>query len=199
MSSSHSSAVIDDSLAPLVGLPKDPFTKAISDLGPGMIFPFQTKLWDHKGEQKLISSGINSVTVVSDLMAMTRYAVLKSLEVVFFPAQATLSIPCAFDVVWTPNEVVPATTEILSYTNSTRVVLGGATCLGSVVVPCDFNLVNPVIKSPLSFSNYPRLSVNCWLNTTANDANANKAYSATIATIIIRGELFLSQPSSIKG
>lgn len=179
---------------PSMEMPKgNPLTSLFSGQpGPGIELPFQFVIYNHDGSPKYLTQGITSFKGVQNLLCHGRLCTLKELECVVAPTFQATKFATTIDVSWTSNDVVPNTNNILNYPSSSRITIGGPLAFGPSIVPCPFGYINPVIKAPLAFTDFPRLSVACMENPTAK----REAPNCILASILVRGIVHVAHPAS---
>nr|WGZ74502.1 coat protein [Guachaca virus] len=161
-------------------------------LGPCMTLPFQFKLHDWTGDQKLIDIDLAANAELKTLTAPYRFAQLTTLEVVVCPRQSASKYAGTVEVRFLPSDVTPTATDMISHPGAMSVSCGGP--LGFVsnsALACPLDRFSPVIKSPFLPTDRIRVAVNHWLNTEATKAGN----TAHIITTILRGTLLLAYPA----
>lgn len=154
--------------------------------------PFQSLIFDLNGtETKSYSTVLPTLPIIAKHIQYFRYATVSNLEAVVFPSAAALKIPVTVDLAWTTADVVPTGKDVLGTPSSARITIGGLDIVNSGVLAADLRYINPVIKSPISYSDTPRLSMHFHSNP---DAVAQGLSTKIKATIFIRGDLHLSSP-----
>lgn len=160
--------------------------------GSGINLPFQFVIHNQTGAAKYISQSITSFTGVSSLIAHGRLCTLEELEVVVAPSFLATKYPVTSDICWTANDVIPNANNILNYPSATRITVGGPLAFGPSLLKCPFGYINNVIKAPLAFTDFPRISISCMEQPTA----ASEAKDSVLASILIRGVVHVSHPAS---
>lgn len=163
---------------------------------PGLNIPFQFALHNHMGEHHFHTHFVAVYHNILEFTKFGRVCQFSQLECVVLPDQHCVEVPITIDVAWTPNDVIPTQTTILSYPGAARLTAGGPVAFAPFVVPCPFESVNRVIKSSIPYGDTPRLSFNCWLNTSAN---TKFKYGNILATVLLRGALRVSHPAITPG
>lgn len=171
-------------------LPVQPLAANPKRESSGLIIPFQTFLHRHKGDHKLISLEVASVPHVASQLQLAQIVEVIELEIVINPCQNAMKHGATIQVAWTPAYLAPDAYNVTSIYGAQEVTFGGSYHIGGFTIPCDLTSVNPIIKSPVSFNNGPRFTINCWLN---KDATKESAFA--LADIFLRGKLKLSLPS----
>lgn len=156
----------------------------------GLIVPFQTFIHRHKGDHKFISMVLDSVPHVASQLQLAQIVEVVELAIVINPCQNAMKYAATIQAAWTPSYLVPDQYNLTSIYGSQEVTFGGTYHVGGFTVPCDLSSMNPIIKSPVTFNNCPRFSINCWLN---KDATKDSVFA--LADIFIRGKLKLSIPT----
>lgn len=179
---------------PVMEVPKgSPLASLCSGkLGPGIELPFQFVIYNHTGSAKYLTQSVTSFRGIQNLISLGRLCTLKEVECVVAPTFNATKYPTTIDVCWTSNDIVPNTNNLLNYPSASRITIGGPLAFGPSTVPCPFGYINPVIKAPLAFTDFPRLSVSCMENPTAK----KEAGEAVLASIIVRGVVHVAHPSS---
>lgn len=179
---------------PNLEMPKSsPLSSLFSgQLGPGIELPFQFVIYNHTGFVKYLTQSVTSFRGIQNLIAHGRLCTLKELDCVVAPTFHVTKYATTVDVCWTSNDVVPNTNNILNYPSASRITLGGPLAFGPSVIPCPFGYINRVIKAPLAFTDFPRLSISCMENPTAK----KEAGDVLLASIIVRGIIHVAHPSS---
>lgn len=174
-------------------LPTRPhFLDVPAELGPSLNLPFQYKLHDWTGDQKLTNIDIAALSPLGELLKPYRYAQLLSLEVLILPRQAAAKYAGTCEVRFMPSDATPSASDMLEHPGAMSVSVGGP--LGFVsnsALSCDLSKFSPVIKSPFLPTDRIRVAVNHWLNTEATSAN-NKH---VIYTTLLRGNVKVAYPS----
>lgn len=159
----------------------------------GVIVPFQIRLQDFSGSipdsYTYTIAGLNDIKT---LIKPFRDAVLLSLEAVVFPLAPAYKNPVTIDVAFTPADVTVANKQIISTPGSARLTCGGLHLLQSGVVPCDLGYINSIIKSPIPYSNSPRINFRCHQN-----PDVATTSTITLACLCVRGRLHLMHPLAI--
>lgn len=175
-------------------LPTRPrFLDIPTQLGPCINLPFQFKLHDWTGDQKLINLDIAAAPGLSTLLTPYRYAQLLSLEVLILPRQSASKWSGTCEVRFMPSDVTPTANDMLEHPGAMSVSIGGP--LGFVsnsALSCDLSKFSPVIKSPFLPTDRIRVAVNHWLNTDATTTNTQKHI---IFTTLLRGTIKVAYPS----
>nr|UBJ25997.1 putative coat protein [Sichuan mosquito tymo-like virus] len=196
VSSNDSERTTDNQLAvqrpvPNPTLPTAPTAHHGQQLQHGIVLPFQHFLHRHTGNHKFISLDVAAIPALTAATKFSRIAKLTELEIVIFPGQKALTLPATITACWTPNTVQPDMYSTVSVYGSQMVTFGGSYHVGAFVIPCDLSAMNPIIKSPLSYNDTPRLSLNCWLQTEATKISN----TVSLADIYIRGKILCSHPA----
>lgn len=171
-----------------------PCSTIFSHAEHSFVVPFSRNIFDATGKHQHLSYGVASVKPLSEIIKSAQLATLEHLELAIYPAQHSGDYGVTADVLWTTNDIVPTTTEFFEYPGSTRATFSGTPASGPYVIPCDFARINRIVKSPVSFTNAPRINVNVWLNTSATKVNNTNI----LASFILRGSVRLSYPSGNK-
>jgi len=154
--------------------------------------PFQAHVVDLKGiEHKSHSVPVQSLTAVRDKIKLYRDAVLTSCEAVVYPSAPSLKIPVTVDLVFTTADITVTGVDVLATPSSTRITVGGLSILRNGVLPADLKYINPIIKSPIPYTNHPRLNLLYHANPDATPAGESGSVKASI---FIRGTIRVSNP-----
>jgi hypothetical protein len=175
-------------------LPKQPLASNHKNSSSGLTVPFQTFLHRHTGDHKFLSMAVDTIPQIVTLVAMSQVAELIELEIVINPTLDAMTYGATIQACWTPSYLTPDQYNVCSVYGAQEVTFGGTYHVGGFTVPCDLTSVNPVIKSPLTFNNIPRFSINCWLS---KEATSKKAFG--LADIFLRGKVHLSVPTLVMG
>uniref|UniRef100_A0A1A9VAZ2 Tymovirus coat protein domain-containing protein n=1 Tax=Glossina austeni TaxID=7395 RepID=A0A1A9VAZ2_GLOAU len=119
MADTHRDSNINSGLPHLSDGASPPIASLSQNHGSCLMVPLQAKLHDHKGDHKFYSAPITSISAVINLISFCQLAELICLEAVLFSGQHTPTFPVTMDRLWSPNDVVPSATELLSYPGST--------------------------------------------------------------------------------
>lgn len=160
--------------------------------GSGITLPFQFVIYQHTSAAKYITSSILSFQGITDLTKHGRLCTLSQLECVIAPMFSVSKYPTSIDVTWTSNDVIPNSNNIMNYPSATRITLGGPLVTGPSIIKCPFGYINPIIKAPLAFTDFARISLNC----TANPTGLKEAGEAVLASVLLRGEIHIAHPAS---
>lgn len=198
MSPLHNDHLASQSVPPLpLSSPQSGFAAEPSQSRAGINLPFQFILHKHKGEHAFHSSSFAAYHNIQSLTKLGREVSISSLELVVFPSQSSAEIPYTIDVAWSTNDVTPSIEDILCHPGAVRVTGGGPLAIGVSIIPCDFSCINRVIKHPIPYTDFPRLTFNCYLNTSAKEKGAN--FTKEIAVLVLRGSLSISNPACPPG
>lgn len=149
--------------------------------------PFQHLFYDITGAEKgTTSTTIAELAPVKNLTKYYRVAQLADVEAVIFAGSPSVETPVTVDLAWTTADVT--STEPITTPGGIRFTIGGLNVTNSGQLPCPLHLINPIIKSPVAFHDAPRLCVK--FHQSHQKVTTNKS-----ATIVIRGNLILSEPS----
>lgn len=175
-------------------LPTRPrFLDIPTQLGPCINLPFQFKLHDWTGDQKLINLDIAASSDLNPLLSPYRYAQLLSLEVLILPRQSASKWSGTCEVRFMPSDATPSASDMLEHPGAMSVSVGGP--LGFVsnsALSCDLSKFSPIIKSPFLPTDRIRVAVNHWLNTEATTGNTQRHI---IFTTLLRGTIKVAYPS----
>lgn len=172
--------------------PPPPLGSTLGRSSGGVTIPFQCLIYDLTGlESKSYSVTVQSLTKVSSLTKYFRDARLSSLEAVVFPSAASLKIPVTVDLAWTTADLTVEGADVLATAASTRITVGGLNLLHQGILPADLGHINAIVKSPIPYTNHPRLNI---FFHTSKDAVAEGVGSKTKASVFVRGQLHLSHP-----
>lgn len=188
---------VDDKLAvfrplPDPALPPSPSSPTSS--APGLILPFQFLVHKYTGDQKFISNTITSFSDIKTLCSPYRLAQFVELELYVAPSMDAMSIAGTITASWTPDYLVPDLYNLMAVYGAQTITFGGSYHTGAFTVPCDLKSVNPLAKSPLTFSDIPRINFNCFLQ-----KDATKVGNKILAFIYLRGKVLCSYPSLTLG
>lgn len=156
---------------------------------PSVTIPFQFQWYGLTGQEKGHTSiTITEISIVKEITKFYRDVTLSHLEAVIFAGSRSYSEPVTIELCWTPatNAI---SSNILDHPGAIRFCVGGLNLTNSGVLPCDLNYINPIVKSPISYDNAPRLNVHF------NQNEGSKINTGTSGSLIIRGSLNCSVPS----
>lgn len=149
--------------------------------------PFQHLYYDITGTEKgTTSTTIAELAPVLNITKYYRVAQLSDVEAVIFAGAPSVTTPVTVDLAWTTADIT--STEPITTPGGVRFTIGGLNVTNSGQLPCPLHLINPIIKSPVAFHDSPRLCVKF------HQAH-EKATIKKSATVVIRGNLILSEPS----
>lgn len=172
-------------------LPPNPPPPLGSSLGRSssvVRFPFQDKILDVSGKERLnYSQLVSSCAPVKRHIHYFRDAWVSELEAVVFPSALSLKTPVTVDLCWTGADIAPSGENVLATPASARLTIGGLALLHQGILPADLGHINPIIKSPIPYSNTPRLSIYTFANPDVSDDQSR-------ATVYIRGIIHCSHP-----
>ncbi|APG77678.1 hypothetical protein [Hubei macula-like virus 2] len=150
--------------------------------------PFQYVWFGLDGtESKNASITIPEIPSVKKIIAFFRDAKLVNLEAAVYPHFDCLEKPITVDLMWSPSDTVPSG-SILNCPGAVCFTVGGQFLSQSGILPCDLNFMNPIIKSPIPYTNHPRLNAKFYKNQTELQSHRK-------ATIIIRGIIACAHPT----
>lgn len=159
----------------------------------GVIIPFQTVVASFTGGiSESYTKTLPSFPVVSTIIKPYRDVVLLELEAVVYPSAESYKHPLTIDIAWTPADVTVTGSTILSTPGSARITCGGLNLLNQGVVLCDLTHINSILKSPIPYTNAPRLN---YLPHKSNDVPATA--TTDTATLVVRGRLHCMHPLAI--
>lgn len=177
---------------PLPPAPPPPLGSSLGQSSNRLIIPFQRLYFDLTGTE----TNSNSVTVqslpnVASIIKGYRDAYIVQLEAIVFPSAPSLKIPVTVDLCWTTADVTVEGVNVLATPSSARITIGGLALMHQATLPCDLGYINPIIKSPIPYTNHPRLNIFFHQNA---DAVAEGTKAKTKASVIIRGSVSVSHP-----
>lgn len=159
----------------------------------GIIIPFQIMLEEFTGAvPDSFTYTISGIKQIQTLVKPFRDAVLLSLEAIVFPFAASYKNPLTIDVAFTPADVTVANNNIINTPGSARLTCGGLNLLQSGVVNCDLSYINSILKSPIPYSNTPRINFKPHLN-----SDIEKTSTIPLACLCVRGQVHLMHPLAI--
>ncbi|QBP37022.1 putative coat protein [Lampyris noctiluca tymovirus-like virus 1] len=159
----------------------------------GVIVPFQIMLQEFTGAiPDSYTYTISGLPKIQTLIKPFRDVVLLRLEAIVFPLAPSYKNPVTVDLAFTPNDVVVAGSSIIDTPGSARLTAGGLHLLQSGVVNCDLQYINNIVKSPIPYSNTPRINFRCHKN-----PDVATTSTTTLACVCIRGSLHLMHPLAI--
>lgn len=187
--SSDSVVLSSQSLPPA---PPPPLGSSLGHSPNRLIIPFQRLYFDLTGtESKSNSVTVQSLPNVASIIKGYRDAYIVNLEAVVFPSAPSLKIPVTVDLCWTTADVTVDGTNVLATPSSARITIGGLALMHQATLPCDLGYINPIIKSPIPYTNHPRLNIFFHQNPDAVNEGVN---AKTKASVIIRGSVSVSHP-----
>lgn len=140
--------------------PTPPLGSSLGRSSHSIIVPFQHLYFDLTGtESKSASITVQSIPKVVKLIALFRDAYLTSLEAVVFPSAPSLKIPVTVDLAWTTADLTVDGKDVLATPSSARITVGGLQLLHQGILPANLGYINPIIKSPIPYTNHPRLNI----------------------------------------
>lgn len=174
-------------------LPPNPPPPLGSSLGRSasvVQFPFQAQVAiansnPNNTKQHFTSVLIQSLDTVKRHTAYFRDAWVSSLEAVVFPSAISLKEPVTLDLAWTAGDFTPKTNELLAVPASARLTVGGLSILHQGILPADLGHISPIVKSPIPYTNTPRLTV---------QVQAGGTPTSDQAVVYVRGTLHCSHP-----
>lgn len=177
---------------PLPPAPPPPLGSTLGRSSNRLIIPFQRLYFDLTGtESKSNSVTVQSLPNVANIIKGYRDAYLVHLEAVVFPSAPSLKIPVTVDLCWTTADVTVEGSNVLATPSSARITIGGLALMHQATLPCDLGYINPIIKSPIPYTNHPRLNIFFHLN---QDAVNEGTSAKTKASVVIRGSISVSHP-----
>lgn len=175
-------------------LPPNPPAPLGSSLGRSSsvtTFPFQDKILDCN-HFKSASSTLFFSQLVSNCKPVKRHilyfrdAWVSNLEAVVFPNAVSFKYPITIDLAWTTADISPSANQVLATPASARITAGGLSLLHQGVLPADLGHLNPIVKSPIPYSNTPRLTISILEG--SDDPGSSQA------VVYIRGIIHASHP-----
>lgn len=187
-SSDHTTSTNVVSTLPLPVVPTSVSPRPSHSLGSVNI-PFQVEYYGLTGQEKgHISTTLPEITLIKNIINYYQHAEVVELEAVLFSGSRSYEEPVTIDLLWSPADVV-AGSSILSKPGAVRFTIGGLNLADSGRLPCPLQYINRVIKSPISYSNSPRLNV------VFHPVPASKINTGTSGSLIIRGIIKCSTPT----
>nr|UUW20925.1 MAG: methyltransferase [Guiyang Paspalum paspaloides tymo-like virus 1] len=188
--SSVSYLASDDRVDRLAPLPQAPVV--LETQTPSILIPFQYLLTTLKGDKDFHNTW--TIDSSKELLVHTRHyrhAELKSLELEFMPLASAAVRPVSVKVVWTISSIAPDQNSEVQYYGGRVVTLGGPTFVPATThVPADLSALNPVIKSSVSYSDTPRVTLSV--------PSVGGATNTDLVLVLVRGKLLLSGPIGAK-
>lgn len=182
-------ASTDGTLLSTQPLPSAPTPVSRSPLGDSVVIPFQFLLFELDGTQNASKTySYSEITPLKNIITPYRDAVLSHLDAVVYPTALAYSIPTTVDLAWTTDDVKVTENKVLATPGAAKVTVGGVNLLNSAIVSCDLNYINPIVKSPITYSNLPRINIKCY------KSNAQATAGNVTASIIVRGSVRCSHP-----
>lgn len=176
----------------LPSAPAPPLGSSLGRSSHSLIIPFQKLFYDLTGaETKSTSTTISALANVASIIKPFRDAEIITLEAVVFPTAAALKIPVTVDLAWTTADVTVEGATVLATPSSARITVGGLALMHHASLPCPLNYINPIIKSPIPYTNHPRL---CLYFHPSKDAIAQRTEADTKGSVVIRGTIRVSHP-----
>lgn len=174
-------------------LPPNPPPPLGSSLGRSasvVQFPFQAKVAiansnPNNSKQHFSSHLIQTLDSVKRHTAYFRDAWVSSLEAVVFPSAVSLKEPVTIDLAWTAGDFTPKSDELLAVPASARLTVGGLSILHQGILPADLGHISPIVKSPIPYTNTPRLTV---------QVQSGGTPTSDQAVVYVRGTLHCSHP-----
>lgn len=196
VSRSDRTVLSTQNLPPAPPLPLGPTPSAPRNhprMSPGVIIPFQAVVANFTGGiSESYTKTLPSINVISTIIKPYRDVTLLDLEAVVYPSAESYKHPLTIDIAWTPADVTVTGNSILSTPGSARITCGGLNLLNQGVVLCDLSHINCIVKSPIPYTNTPRLN---YLPHKSNDVPATA--TTDTATLVIRGNLHCMHPLAI--
>lgn len=177
---------------PLPPAPPPPLGSSLGQSSHRLIIPFQRLYFDLTGtESKSNSVTVQSLPNVASIIKGYRDAYIVHLEAIIFPSAPSLKIPVTVDLCWTTADVTVEGSNVLATPSSSRITIGGLALMHQATLPCDLGYINPIIKSPIPYTNHPRLNIFFHQSQDAVNEGVN---AKTKASVIIRGSISVSHP-----
>lgn len=196
-SSGESSAGVSMPAQALPQAPPPPIGSSLGSGGNCVTVPFQHHAATLRGtETNLHTVNINSIYEVRRHLEYFRDAELVTLDVIVFPAAGAYKIPVTVDLVWTPADVILNSGQVLDTPGSSRITVGGLNLASHATLACDLNYCNRILKSPIPYTNSPRLNIDFKQSKDAASLGVNGELRADI---YIRGTIRLSHPVCTPG
>lgn len=178
----------DVSTLPLPIVPPSVSPTAVHS-GSSVNIPFQQEYYGLTGgETGHASTTVPELSNVRDIIRYYQLCELVELEAVIFPSAGAYKTPLTVDLLWTPADVL-AGAVVLSKPGAVRFTIGGLNITNSGALPCPLQYVNRVIKSPVSYTNSPRLNV------VFHKVPDHRPNTGTSGSLVIRGVLKCSVPT----
>lgn len=193
LSGSDRTVMSTQPLPPTPSLPLSSSHSSSRRPNTGVIVPFQIMLQDFNGARAdSFTYTIAGIPKIQQLVKPFRDAVLLSLEAIVYPLAPSYKNPVTIDVAFTPADVTVANLEIINTPGSARLTCGGLQLLHSGVITCDLGYINSIIKSPIPYSNTPRVNFRCLTN-----PDVPTTSTTTLACLCVRGRIHLMHPLAI--
>lgn len=177
---------------PLPPAPPPPLGSSLGQSPHRLIIPFQRLYFDLTGnESKSNSVTVQSLPNVASIIKGYRDAYIVHLEAVVFPSAPSFKIPVTVDLCWTTADVTVEGSNVLATPSSARITIGGLALMHQATLPCDLGYINPIIKSPIPYTNHPRLNIYFHQSPDAANEGVN---AKTKASVVIRGSISVSHP-----
>lgn len=179
------------STEPLPQAPQPPIGSSLVRSPDSLEFPFQYVVDQFNGSTEVfLFNTPSSSPAISNLTKFVRDAYLTHIEAVVYPSALSLKVPITIDLAWTPADLNIVKSNVLAVPSSSRFTIGGLSILHSGSLPCDLAYINPIVKSPIPYTNSPKLYYQVYTNPdAANTSNIVKA------TLVVRGRISLSHPT----
>ncbi|QKN22725.1 coat protein [Erysiphe necator associated tymo-like virus 1] len=159
----------------------------------GIAIPFQCLFKNLNGtypnSYHIHTATIKSLDAIKNIIKPYREALLLHLEVVIYPTSLSISKPLTNIFVWTPDDITPEEDKILDYPGATAVTSGGIHTATTSCIPCPFGYCNPLIKTYLTYTNTPRLTIKLQHFTSKKSED-----DPAVAYAIVRGQILCSTP-----
>lgn len=155
--------------------------------GTSVVVPFSSYFMTLRPDQEVVTSqALSSLSQIAKIIAAWRDASVLFAEAVIFPNANAAAYPTTAELAWTPNDLVPSAANIHNYPLYSSYTVGTYNLGTASTLPLDLSLINPVIKSPIPYTNGPRLTGLCPL------VNKDQVYKT--GSVLVRGRLILSNP-----
>lgn len=174
---------------PSLPIPRDTTPVQTFSSGSSLTIPFQQEWYGLTGTE----TGTTSITLtelkpVKKAIESFRNARLQKCEVVIFAAARSVKDPVTVDLAWTPSSLVLDKDRFLDHPGAVSFTVGGLNITNGGLLPAPLQYLNPVIKSPIPYTDAPRLC--------AQFHQVSKELGkARIASVVIRGEVVVDTPT----
>lgn len=152
------------------------------------IIPFQYHLGSYSGAATLSTFSIPTLSPLTPYYSLAQQVKAESLQLIIAPTPLAAAQPGSVVVLWTPVDSIPTAKNISSIFGADTITFGGTgNSLSSLIVPCSFDMISPILKDPTARTDGPRCS---YLTTKIEGA------SGVLAEFYLRGK-FICTGSSL--